>query len=197
MSASNGRVDLTNGATLLDRIGYGTANLYETAPAPTLNNTTALQRKIEGVDTDNNFADFQAAAPTPKGATVTPGDDQPTSALIHTVQGSGSTAQSGSFHFEGIVTAILPTWSPASFYIQEEDADADADMATSEGIFVASTTPVTVGDKVSVNGTVQENSAAPSFDKAVISASTISVISSGNSLPLAVTVTLPLTAITD
>ena len=41
----------------------------------------------------------------------------------------------------------------SGFYVQEEDADADADPATSEGIFVFnSSTPVAAGDVVRVRG---------------------------------------------
>ena len=43
------------------------------------------------------------------------------------------------------------------YYVQEEDADADADPATSEGVFVADTaTDVSVGDTVRVRGRAGE-----------------------------------------
>ena len=41
--------------------------------------------------------------------------------------------------------------------MQEEDADADADPATSEGIFVAGGDVADVGDVVRVRGTVSES----------------------------------------
>ena len=52
------------------------------------------------------------------------------------------------------------------FYVQEEDADADADPATSEGIFVFGSVPedVVVGDFVRVQGDVVEF-AAPGGNK--------------------------------
>ncbi|OLY93478.1 Por secretion system C-terminal sorting domain-containing protein [Cnuella takakiae] len=130
-------------------------------------------------------------------ATAQLNDDDAPLTRIHTVQGSGTTATAGQFRFEAIVTNVLPTWSPAGFFIQEEDADADADPLTSEGIFVASTATVAPGDKVLVSGTVQENSATPSFGQAVVTAPTITVVASGNALPNPVSVSLPITAPTD
>jgi hypothetical protein len=67
MSANNGRIDLLNNtSTLIDRVGYGTANLFEgAAAAPALTNTTSAQRTATGVDTDNNNADFTTGSPTP------------------------------------------------------------------------------------------------------------------------------------
>ena len=55
-------------ATIVDLIGYGNANFFEgAAAAPTLSNTTAAFRAGGGcTDTDNNGADFAAAAPGPR-----------------------------------------------------------------------------------------------------------------------------------
>jgi hypothetical protein len=84
MSATVGKVALVNSATGLacnggstpcsavqlalikDLVGYGTANFYEGAVAPTLSNTTAALRLAHGcTETDNNASDFAASAPTP------------------------------------------------------------------------------------------------------------------------------------
>ncbi len=81
------------------------------------------------------------------------------------------------------------------FFLQEEDADADGDATTSEGIFVfdnAFGTDVAIGDKVRVTGTVQEF-----FGATQLSAITaVSVVSSGNALPTAATVSLPAVGVT-
>jgi uncharacterized protein len=119
------------------------------------------------------------------------------SSPIHSIQGSGTAAAAGIFTAEAIVTGIYPTLSPAGFYIQEENADADADPNTSEGIFVVSATAVAVGDLVRVTGAVQENAAAPSFNQAVFSSPTVTLLSSGNPLPTAVDISLPVTATAD
>jgi uncharacterized protein len=113
------------------------------------------------------------------------------------IQGTNSTATPGIFTVEAIVTGIYPTLSPAGFYIQEENADADADPNTSEAIFVVSNTPVAVGDLVRVTGTVQENGSTPSFNQAVFATATVTVLSSGNPLPAFTDITLPVVATTD
>lgn len=55
-------------ANIIDLVGYGSANFFEGAgAAPTLSNTTAAHRGGLGcTETDNNNADFAAAAPAPR-----------------------------------------------------------------------------------------------------------------------------------
>ena len=86
MSATGGKVALVNSttplgcngstaspcsaaalATIVDLIGYDGANFFEGAAAPMLSNTTAALRKNAGcTETDNNAADFEALAPSPR-----------------------------------------------------------------------------------------------------------------------------------
>src|SRR5918992_799274 len=86
MAAGAGKVALANGtatlgcnggsdpctaeerARIIDLVGYGNANFFEgAAAAPTLSNTTAAFRADNGNrDTDDNAADFTAAAPAPR-----------------------------------------------------------------------------------------------------------------------------------
>lgn len=122
-------------------------------------------------------------------------DDESTP--IHTIQGAGMAATPGAYTIEAIVTGVFPALSPAGFYVQEEDADWDADMRTSEGIFVVSASAVSVGDKVKVSGTVLESTAAPSYNQAVISASSVTVLSSGAAMPSLSTIKLPLSDTND
>jgi predicted extracellular nuclease len=84
---------------------------------------------------------------------------------IHTVQGNGDgNSRVGSVvAIEGVVVGDYQgsgATSLSGFFIQEEDGDADTDLATSEGIFVFDgSTPlaaVTTGDRVRVTGTVSE-----------------------------------------
>jgi len=57
-------------ALIKDLVGYGSANFYESAAAPTLSNTTAALRLANGcTETDNNASDFAASAPTPRNTT--------------------------------------------------------------------------------------------------------------------------------
>jgi predicted extracellular nuclease len=80
---------------------------------------------------------------------------------IHDIQGSGATAALlGSQTIEGIVTRVFAGAGKLNgFYVQEEDADADTNAATSEAIFVFDTTGKftgNVGDKVRVTGNAKE-----------------------------------------
>ena len=79
---------------------------------------------------------------------------------IHEIQGSGlASPVAGTVRtIEGVVVGDYQ--APGEFggyYVQEEDADADADPATSEGIFVFNTSmAVAPGDRVRLRGTVTE-----------------------------------------
>lgn len=50
-----------------DLLGFGTTNTFETAPATAATNTTSIGR-TEGVDTDDNSADFTRGEPSPTNA---------------------------------------------------------------------------------------------------------------------------------
>ncbi|HPH85342.1 MAG TPA: lamin tail domain-containing protein [Ferruginibacter sp.] len=78
MSGTSGKLALVNGttalngcplpsSTVIDLVGYGTANCSETAPTAVLTATTGGIRNNNGcTDTDNNGSDFTVAAPTPR-----------------------------------------------------------------------------------------------------------------------------------
>lgn len=101
---------------------------------------------------------------------------------------------------EGIVTALLNYKFDfiggkriIGFYMQAENGDGND--ATSDAIFVKTTTPVTVGDKVTVDGRVSEYvkdmdffaySKENQLSVTSIEASGVTVVSSGNPLPEAV-----------
>ena len=85
MSGTGAKVALVNNQTVLtgsgcpfaasvmDFVGYGTANCSETSPTPALSNTTAAIREGGGsVDTDNNLADFTVGVPTPHNSSGNP-----------------------------------------------------------------------------------------------------------------------------
>ncbi|MDP8568203.1 ExeM/NucH family extracellular endonuclease [Methylophilus aquaticus] len=85
MSGSNGKVILLNQSTglacnggsspctptqqaqIVDLVGYGTANYFESAAAPALNSSSALFRKNNGCDDSNhNGNDFVTGTPAPR-----------------------------------------------------------------------------------------------------------------------------------
>ncbi|WP_142269986.1 endonuclease/exonuclease/phosphatase family protein [Streptomyces sp. SLBN-115] len=92
----------------------------------------------------------------------------------------------------GIVTGVRTYGSSRGFWIQ--DPNPDADPATSEGVFVftSSTPKVAVGDSVTVTGTVSEfvPGGASTGNQTVteITKPTVTVVSSGNAVPAATVV---------
>ncbi|GAB4580290.1 MAG: hypothetical protein Fur0022_30290 [Anaerolineales bacterium] len=79
--------------------------------------------------------------------------------LIHGIQGSGSASSivGAEVAIEGVVVGDYQTGGYGGFFVQEEDADADADPMTSEGLFVFEDgIDVEAGDLVRVFGTVAE-----------------------------------------
>jgi len=82
---------------------------------------------------------------------------------IHDVQGSGSATPipGATVTVEGVATAVyLGTGKLGGFFLQEEDADADADPNTSEGIFVFCPScvagSIAEGQRVRATGVVNE-----------------------------------------
>ena len=115
--------------------------------------------------------------------------------LISTVQGAGAASplDGQEVQVAAVVTSLITDDDVlAGFYMQEEDADADGDPATSEGVYVfcGSTCPagLAAGDLVQVVGTVDEF-----FDNTQINATSgsVDVLASDLPLPSAATITLP------
>jgi len=81
-------------AQIIDLVGYGNANFFEGAgAAPTLSNTTAALRKDNGcTETDNNAADFEAAAPNPRNtASARNFCDESAPSVVSTTPAAGGT----------------------------------------------------------------------------------------------------------
>lgn len=79
MSGTNAKVALVSstlalsgcptGSSIVDLVGYGSANCFETMATPALTNTTAAIRKGNGcVDTDNNSTDLFIGGPIPRNS---------------------------------------------------------------------------------------------------------------------------------
>ena len=62
---------LVGTANIVDLLGYGSSNTFETAAAPAASITTSLNR-TDSADTDNNAVDFIKEAPSPKGRGCAP-----------------------------------------------------------------------------------------------------------------------------
>jgi hypothetical protein len=143
MGATNGKIVLVNSsvdlpcngnncspsdlAKIIDTIGYGSANYYETATAPAISATKADFRASGGcTDTNNNSADFSTAVPSPRNSsspfnycvlTATPTDtptetDTPT--VTNTATDTGTPTQTGSPTNTGTPTNTSTTTNTAS-----------------------------------------------------------------------------------
>jgi uncharacterized protein len=198
--------DCAADSDVVDLVGYGTAVIHEgSADAPGLSNTTSAQR-ITTTDTDQNGTDFAAAAPTPGAPNSTSGGGTggggtPGPLAIHDIQGTGFLSpQAGNTvtNVPGIVTGVRATGSSKGYWIQ--DPNPDSNPATSEGIFVftSSAPAVTTGDSVLVTGKVQEFYPLASGDTVAttsnlsiteIDQTGVSVVSSGNALPAPIVLT--------
>jgi len=113
-------------------------------------------------------------------------NDEVTATAIHNIQGSGTASPfvETTVSTSGIVTLLKSD----GFFLQAPDSEMDADANTSEGIYIFTTSApsVSIGNSVTVTGTVREF-----FRLTQISANSgnIFVNSTGNSLPSAVTLT--------
>ena len=142
----------------------------------------------------DTYAQF---APTPGDVNtcVTP----VTVVKIHEVQGNGSASPlvGQTVAIEGIVVGDFQDGASGTngdlngFHVQEEDADADGDPLTSEGIFVfdgsSPAVDVQIGDLVKVEGAVSEFNGLTE----ITSFAGVSVSGSGNPLPTTTALSLP------
>ena len=137
---------------------------YTLTPSVPFASGETVSVRVIGTQVTNASAQPMAADSTISFTT------QPSSATlthIHDVQGTEgySPLTSAMVTVQGVVVADYQGAAPAlgGFYLQETDADADSDPATSEGIWIAdqsflSAIDVSVGDVVQVTGTVSESS---------------------------------------
>lgn len=195
MSATTGKVALVTNSTALtcstgcatgtsvrDFLGYGpTASSAEGSPTGKLSNITAALRDAGGAtDTDHNSTDFTIGTPNPRNSTG--------GVRVHDIQGAAHLSpMSGQAiaGVPGVVTAVTTT----GFFLQ--DPTPDANPATSEGIFVftSSAPGRTVGDSVTVSGTVAEyrsgGSTSANLTTTEIDSPTVTLVATGVALPAA------------
>ncbi|WP_145855368.1 lamin tail domain-containing protein [Pedobacter suwonensis] len=138
LSGTTGKVILSNSNVLLtganpstaavvDKVGFGPATGFETAPTPVISNTTSIERKASatstaatlavggaeefngnGYDTDNNSTDFVVTSPNPQNSSV----KEPTGAnhvVISEVYGGGG--NSGAVYKNDFIELYNPTLS--------------------------------------------------------------------------------------
>lgn len=156
---------------VVDLLGYGASNTFEgaRATAPANNQDVKSLNRTDGVDTDDNSADFSLSATiTPEGTGDTEPEEpeepeEPTTATIAEVQGTGdvSPLSGQTVTVSGVVTADYRTGGYNGIVIQTQGSggDSDATPGASDGLFVflnGKTVPGAIGDLVSVTGSVSE-----------------------------------------
>ncbi|MFQ4150081.1 ExeM/NucH family extracellular endonuclease [Arthrobacter sp. LAPM80] len=163
-------------AGVVDLLGYGTSNTFETADSPTGSVSKSLNRR-DFADTDSNAADFTPADPTPVGAkggdTPAPPPEDSGAKTIAEIQGTGAQSPlvNTTVTTKGKVTAVYPDGGFSGYYIQTPGTGGDLDLAThkaSDAVFVyspATVRNVKVGDYVQVSGLVTEFGGASDANK--------------------------------
>jgi predicted extracellular nuclease len=204
-------------AGLIDAIVYDTNDGDDSGLLPLLNAgqpqvneggggssaSDSNQRCPNGSGGLRNTDTYEQWAPTPGEANLC--EPEVIVAKIHDVQGSGSSSplQGSTVQIEGVVVGDFQDGAAGTngdldgFFVQEEDADVDADPMTSEGVFVydgsSPSVDVSVGDLVQVVGGVSEH-----FGLTEISSfGGVTLMDSGVPLPTAASLSLPVTAETD
>lgn len=183
---------------VFDHIGWDGGPVW---PDP---NGASMQLDLELTDADENDAGTSWCTSTETfgiGDRGTPGAPNttcvvpPATATIHQIQGSGSSvAITTTVEVQAVVTALFERDDALDgFFIQEEDADADGDPATSEGIFVfcrgncPADGAIAAGSLVTVVGTPTDFFGMSQID---MTAGSVTVDGTA-SLPTAVPVFLP------
>jgi uncharacterized repeat protein (TIGR01451 family) len=147
--------------------GDYTAKTLTSQTIPAGSSTYTFDVLVNGDTTPETDETFLVNVTNVVNAIVTDGQGQGTIvnddlSRIHDVQGNGSATPipGATVSVEGVVTANFQGTSKLQgFFLQEEDADADADPLTSEGILIfcsSCPTPVAEGQRVRATGTVSE-----------------------------------------
>ncbi|MCX7033297.1 MAG: endonuclease/exonuclease/phosphatase family protein, partial [Arenimonas sp.] len=175
----------------------GTATIAEGATSTTVSVTINGDTATEADET------FFVNLTSPTGAVVSDAqgvgtiqNDDVVVVQIHDIQGSGlaSPLSGATVVTEGIVTAQKFN---NGFFLQTADGQTDANSATSQGLFVfTSTAPpatATVGNRIRVAGTVAEFTPSTNLNQLSItqitSVTSIQVLSTGNPLPAPIALT--------
>ena len=161
---------ITGNPAVIDLLGYGTSNTFETADAtaPAANTDVKSLGRSLFADTDSNVGDFSLSGTiTPKaGGPTDPGGpvDPPMPLSIAEIQGTTDVSPQVGKTVEttGVVTAAYPSGGFNGFYLQTAGTGGALDLGThsaSDGIFVYSPSTVAgvaIGDHVKVTGAVSE-----------------------------------------
>ncbi len=191
-------VAITYNGELIDTVSYegDTGSPYTEGSGTGLEDSAdgSISRCPDGIDTNQNNADFVFTSSTPGAANDCNGGEVQ-EAKIHEIQGAGSSvAITNLVQVEAVVVGDYQNSDQLNgFFIQEEDNDIDADPNTSEGIFVycnPCAAEVNVGDLVEVTGLPEDFFGMSQID-VTGSNGVVNVLSSSNPLPQPTMVDLP------
>ena len=200
---------LLNGDAEVDRVGWGSAAKPEGNAAAGTSNSTSIQRKTVGVDTDNNAEDFEVAAPTPNSSGQAPVDPAPENpedptpqpeqpqpgeiTPIAEIQGTGATSplDGQTVTTEGVVTAVYDEGGKNGFFLQTAGTGTAKNPGdASDGIFIYMGDNQNYpkrGDSLQVTGAVGEY-----YNQTQITASAIAQLDEALEAPKAIEIdTLP------
>lgn len=154
-------------------------------------------------DVEIEFATDDDPAQTATCTVTVVVSDQDAVTTISTIQGAGDASPlvGERVNVEAVVTSVITANDVNDgFFLQEEDADADADPATSEGIYVfcrnACPTDLAAGDRYRVTGEVAEFSTTTQI-AAAFGDGSFELLESGATLPTPAVVELPADASTE
>jgi predicted extracellular nuclease len=118
---------------------------------------------------------------------------------VSSIQGSGALSPLAGQTVDAEAVVVADFQRPgglSGFYIEAPPTEQDGDPATSEGVFVFSSTPVDAGDRVRVRGVVSEfassTGSAISHLTELGAISSIQVCSANAAMPVPVEITLPI-----
>ena len=171
LSSTNGKVALVNGSgpitaatpaaatggTIVDFVGYGSANASETTPVPVLSISTGAVRNSNGcTDTNNNSTDFAVVTnPVPRNAasTLAPCGGAVTPAEINVKQ--GATTYLTSSTYSGFASTTVGSTDAKTFTIENLGGTVlNVSSITATGDYSVSGAPTTVAANSTANFTV-------------------------------------------
>ncbi len=164
-------------------LNFADTEISKTFSVPVINDSTVEPNETVNLTLSNTTGGASLGTPSTGVLTIT--NDDIVLTQIHAIQGNGDASPivGSTVTTRGIVTGLRNT----GFFMQTADAEVDADPATSQGIFVftSSTPTVALGDLAQVSGSVVEF-----FQLTELGTITnISVLSTGNPLPAPITLT--------
>jgi len=198
-------------ADSLGQVGVDPGTAWSANGVSTLNDTLCRLDDVTVGDTDPSDVFDPSEEWTAIGLDVftglgEPGCDTeppgpPVARFVHEIQGTGTVvALPGPAIVQAVVVGLFQDDDALDgFFLQEEDADADADPLTSEGIFVfcrgSCPAALTVGDLVTVQGQAEDFFGMTQID--ATGGGSVTIDSSQNPLPALTPVSLPASGATD